>query len=156
MRPGNNLLYLPSTIFKVLDKITGPEIRKRGAEEYLLRCLILFQPWILQALSTPEPAPRNAWILGMPSSWKPFTLMLTVSWLPSSSAWPPVPPDIIVAKEPVGLCPSFCQTAMSSSSLLRKIRVKKGFDDEFVPQSTSNNRQAEFATAVSLCRTTSA
>lgn len=108
LRSGNNLLFLPST--KVLDEITGPEIRKRGAEKYLLlRCLILLQPWILQALSTPEPAPRNAWILGMPSSWKPFILMLTVSWLPSSSAWASAPPDILIAEGNNRLLPLFAR-----------------------------------------------
>lgn len=109
MRPGNNLSLLPSNFFKVFDKITGPELRKRGAEEHFLRRLILLQAWIPQDLSIPEPALRNAWILGMPSLWKPFIPMLTVSWLPSSSARASVPPAIIIAKESVGHCPFFAR-----------------------------------------------
>lgn len=105
MQPGNNLSLLPSDIFKVSDKIPYPETRKRGVEEHLLlRRLILLQAWILQALSTPEPALRSAWILGMPSLWKPFIPMLTVSWLPSSAAHASVPLSVTIAKECVGHC----------------------------------------------------
>lgn len=82
----------------------------------------------------------------MLSLWKPFILMLTVSWLPSSSAWTSVPPDIIIAKESVGHCP-FLPDYHEFEFTLRKFLAKKGFDEEFIPQSTSNNRQAEIATA---------
>lgn len=75
----------------------------------------------------------------MPSSWKLFILMLTVSWLPSSSACASVPPDIIVAKQSVGRCP-FLPDYHEFKLTLRKFLVKEGFDDEFIPQSTSSNK----------------